>query len=146
MLERLIVLTLVQEEATAFCFTQTPEEAVEARLNATRGHFTNRQAWLAFLSDNEVTERAVHDLFKSELVARRFGADQVRLSVRVTDAQVKAWLATEHAHPELAGKTPEGAREVALRILSEKGIEAERQRWIADLRKRIRVRILVNYR
>lgn len=145
-LQQLIVLTLVHEEATAFGFTQTAEEDVDAKLAATRGKFPEPRAWLAFLVENEVTERDVRELFRRELVARRFGADQVRLNVRVTDEQVKDWLLRERTHPELTGKTPEAQREVALRILAQGALEKERQRWIAELRKRVRVRVLVNYR
>lgn len=144
--EQLINQALIYNEARRLAFQQISPEDVEGQLNDFRGRFTTPAGYQVFLQKHEVTERELTLRFQRMLLGFRFARDQVRLNIKVTDLQVSEYLARHAGEAALAGKRPEEARELARAALLQAAFPAALQEWVASLRKRARVRVLVVYR
>jgi hypothetical protein len=142
----LIVQQLISGEARRLAFQRVHDEQVEARIQAFRAKFPSPAAYTRFLENNELSPRDLGDLFRKTLLADRFAKDSVRLSVRVSDADIAQWLARNPAHPSVAGRRPDVAREAARQILYDERFQRGLRAWVAGLRRRSRVRLLVVYR
>lgn len=145
-LEYLVVQAMIYEEARRLAFQRIRKDQVDQELAAFRAKFPDAAAYRRFLANHERTEAQIGELFRRILLSNRFAADTVRLNVRVEETDVDAYLARHGDSEMFRGKTPEGARTLARQILLKTRLDEGRTQFVAELRKRTRVRILVAYR
>lgn len=137
-LEWLIDQTLVAEEADRLLVAEVGREEVERELRRFRGRFESPAAYARFLRANDLAEEELVFTLGRTLRVNRFVEGRVGQAVRVTEADIDAYL---HDHGIANG--PSVARDAVRGHLSEQRLAVEARKIVADLRGRATVRILV---
>jgi hypothetical protein len=145
-LEYLTAQAVIYEEARRLAFQRIRKEEVENQLKDFRSKFPSLVAYRKFLSDNELSESDLAEIFRRALLTSRFAEDSVRLNVQVREREIDEYLAKNGDSEIFAGKKPEEVRELARRLLFRQRFDKALREWIAELRKRTRIRVLVTYR
>jgi hypothetical protein len=143
-LEYLVNRALLDEEVRRLAFQQIKKGDVDQELESFRSKFPSATAYQDFLRESELTEAALAGILSRSLLVSRFADDSVRLNVRVSDSEIERYLAENMQNEFFAGKSDEEKRELARRILLRQRSEKAMVALLEDLRRRTRVRILMD--
>lgn len=137
-LEWLIDQTLVAEEADRLLVAEVGREEAEQELRRFRGRFDSRADYDRFLAANDLAEDELAVTLARTLRVQRFVEGRVGAGVKVTEAEIDAYLASRGV-----GTGPSAAREAVRAHLGEQRLAAEVKKIVGELRARATVRVLL---
>jgi len=138
-LDRLIELTLRQNELGRFGFQQVPVEEVDLQFDALRAGFESEEAFRAELDRLGLDEQGVRQLLARQLATLAFVEERLGPRVFVGIEEIRRYY-EETLVPDLAkigqpAPPIEEVRESIRALLREKKLDEEIVRWTADLRR-----------
>lgn len=138
-LDRLIELTLRQNELGRFGFQQVPVEEVDLQFDAVRASFESEAAFLAELGRLGLDEQGVRQLLARQLATLAFVEERLGPRVFVGIEEIRRYY-EETLVPDLAkigqpAPPIEEVRESIRALLREKKLDEEIDRWTAELRR-----------
>lgn len=137
-LEWLIDQTLVAEEADRLLVAEVGRDETEQELRRFRSKFDSPEGYARFLAANDLAEEELLFTLARSLRVQRFVEGRVGQAVRVTEAEIDAYLRDRGV-----GTGPSAAREAVRAHLGERRLAVEVKKIVGELRARATVRILV---
>jgi hypothetical protein len=157
-LDHLVAQSLIYAEAQRLAFQRVRPEEVEEALKQFRSKFDNPETFEKFLAENDITEDDLRRIFTRTILTERFRRDSVRLSVQVLPSEAQDYY-TKYKDLKIFKECPKDCKEPscctpmskdqglrrAWAIIYSQREERASQAWIASLRKRQNVQVLLNY-
>lgn len=137
-LDHVIAQVLLAAEAEDLAVVTVEPADVAAELARFRSRFDSEQDYLAFLERFELTVPELERILRRGLVVERYLASRVRLSISITDADLR------RAHERQGGSARgfEDARDELRRRVETERREELVEALVADLRARAQVRVV----